>query len=292
MGLFNFNKKQKDTVVADKADSSFCSRCGVATHKGFSAPSNDGKDGRLYFCNSCCIKYQEEEYAKALAYLQESKKTVNEQKRTIEQLYEEALKDPNPYLLKDIEYPPEYPTFKFFPNPLRTPSVIESSAPCECCGKVNKYSYVAGMDCPIEDEIIEISNLCLHCIANGEAVKKFGGAFIDRSCIANRTADKAVTEEIMYRTPSFTTWQEKEWLSHCKFPCIYIGQVYIADLLKMGIYKQVRTELSKTFYYKQMPMTIAEIDDMLIQMTQDSSLEGHLFKCTICGKYKLHTDLD
>lgn len=229
----------------------------------------------------------------AIKFINRGLKPSDPQK-TIEELYEEALKEPNPYLLKDIEYPPEYPTFKFFPNPLRTPSVVESSAPCECCGKVDKYSYVAGIDgyTDSKGDFADVNNLCLYCIVNGEAIKKFGGAFTDKSSIANRTADKAITEEIMYRTPSFSTWQDKEWLSHCKLPCVYIGRVYIADLFKMGIYKQVRTELSKTLYHKQMPMTIAEIDDMLIQMTEGSSLEGHLFKCTVCGKYRLHTDID
>lgn len=170
--------------------------------------------------------------------------------------------------------------------------IIESQIPCECCGKSGKRSYVAGIDHYTKQEEKEVKNLCLNCIADGEAIKKFGGAFTDKRFIANRTANKNITEEIMYRTPSFSTWQEKEWLSHCKTPCAYIGQVYIGDLLKLGIYKQVRTDLAKDFYYKQMPMTVAEIDDMLIQMTEGSSLEGHLFKCVQCEKYRLHIDLD
>ncbi|MDR3022071.1 MAG: CbrC family protein [Clostridiales bacterium] len=213
-------------------------------------------------------------------------------KKTVEELWCEVSKQQNPCLLKDIPYPSNYPQFKFNLNPLRTQAVIESSIPCECCGKIDKYSYIAGIDHYAKKEVPEIKNLCLYCIYNGEAIKKFGGAFTDKSFIANKTASKEVTEEIMYRTPSFTTWQEKEWLSHCKMPCTYIGQVYIGDLLKMGIYKQVRTELSKTFYYRQMPMTISDIDDMLIDMVEDSSIEGHLFMCIICKKYKLSVDLD
>lgn len=214
---------------------------------------------------------------------------IRKPKRSIEELYKEVLKDANPYLLKDIEYPEEYPTFKYFPNPLRTQSVTESSAPCECCGKTGKYSYIAGMKTKTEEDV---KNLCFDCIASGKAAKKLSGVFTEYHSIANRTADKNITEEIMYRTPSFTTWQDQQWVSHCKTPCIYIGQVYIGDLLKLGIYKQVRTELAKTFYYKQMPMTIAEIDDLLLQMSEGSSLEGHLFQCVQCGKYKLHIDLD
>ena len=232
----------------------------------------------------------EEKRQRENALKMEAQKPAPE-KRTIEQLYEEVLRDnPNPYLLKDIEYPTDYPVFRFCPNPLRTQSVIESSEPCQCCGKVSKYSYVVALYSHETDE--EYIGLCLDCISNGKAARKYKASFTERDEIANRTTDKAATEEIMYRTPSFSTWQEREWLSHCKMPCAYIGQVYIGDLLKMGIYKQVRTELAKTFYYKNMPMTVAEIDDMLIQMTEGSSLDGHLFKCTICEKYRLHTDLD
>lgn len=264
MGFFDLFKKK------------ICKLCGKPATKD--NPFHDGSADR-FFCRECITS------GAAIKFINRGLKPSDPQK-TIEELYEEALKEPNPYLLKDIEYPPEYPTFKFFPNPLRTPSVVESSAPCECCGKVDKYSYVAGIDgyTDSKGDFADVNNLCLYCIVNGEAIKKFGGAFTDKSSIANRTADKAITEEIMYRTPSFSTWQDKEWLSHCKLPCVYIGRVYIADLFKMGIYKQVRTELSKTLYHKQMPMTIAEIDDMLIQMTEGSSLEGHLFKCTVCGK--------
>ena len=211
-------------------------------------------------------------------------------KRSIEEIYSIVLKNSKPFLLKDINYPEEYPQFKFCPNPLRTQSVVESSVPCECCGKTGKYSYIAGILREIEEQ--EVKNLCLECISSGEAAKKFGGVFTEYSSIANRKSDKTITEEIMYRTPSFNSWQDQEWLSHCKTPCAYIGQVYIGDLIKMGIYKQVRTELAKTFYYKQMPMTIAEIDDLLINMTEDSSLEGHLFRCVLCGRYKLHIDID
>ena len=207
--------------------------------------------------------------------------------RTFEELEKYALSDPSHFLLKNVDCTDDYPKFKFFPNLLSSKSVIESSEPCQCCGKVDKYSYVAGMFC--EEEIV---HLCLNCIANGEAAKKFKGEFYDRKAIANRTTDKDATDEIMYRTPTYVSWQDPEWLSHCKTPCIYIGQVYIGDLFKLGIYKQVRTELAKTFYYKQMPMTIAEIDDMLVDMVEDSSLEGHLFKCITCDKYKLHIDLD
>jgi len=287
MGIFDFLKRKKKVQNP-------CHKCGVATHGGFSIPaiSGDisGTGKRLYFCDRCYFAYEAEQQAKAAAYMAEHKKKVNEQKRTVEQLYEEALKEPNPYLLKDIEYPSDYPVFRFCPNPLITQSVEESSEPCECCGKVDKYSYVAGMQ--LGDLDTEIGNLCLWCIANGEAAKKFKGVFTEYSCIANRKTDKYITEEIMHRTPAFTTWQDPEWLSHCKTPCAYIGRVYIADLLKMGIYKQVRTELAKTFYYQQMPMTVAEIDDMLIQMVEDSSLEGQLFKCIVCGRYKMHIDID
>ena len=219
-----------------------------------------------------------------------NEKDSKKPKNSIDELYAKVLKDPNPYLLKDIEYPKDYPIFNYFANPVRTKSVIKNSTPCECCGESKEYSYIAGMEC--EDIDLEIRNLCLDCIASGAAANKFNGVFTPYSSIANRKADKNITEEIMYRTPSFNTWQDKEWLSHCKTPCIYIGQVYIGDLLKIGIYKQVRTELAKTFYYLNMPMTVAQIDDLLINMVEDSSLEGHLFKCTQCGRYKIHVDLD
>jgi uncharacterized protein CbrC (UPF0167 family) len=39
-------------------------------------------------------------------------------------------------------------------------------------------------------------------------------------------------------------------------------------------------------------MTVAQIDEVLINMVEGSSLEGHLFKCTQCGRYRLHVDLD
>jgi uncharacterized protein CbrC (UPF0167 family) len=283
MGFFDrFKGKEKETEITPPkcADCKSCGKpeMGVAS-------LNDGTDD--LYCAECALRIADA--ARSAADEQDPPRT----KRTLEELYAEALDCPTPYLLKDIEYPSEYPTFRFFPNPLRTPSVIESSVPCECCGRIDKYSYVAGIEYYSEgEEPPEVNNLCLFCISNGEAIKKFGGEFTHRGFIANRTADKAITEEIMYRTPSFMTWQEKEWLSHCKLPCIYIGQVYTADLFKLGIYKQVRTDLSKTFYYKQMPMTVAEIDDMLIGLGEGSCLEGHLFKCTVCGKYRLSLDLD
>jgi len=205
--------------------------------------------------------------------------------RTLEELEKFVMGEPEPFLLKVAE-PTEKPLFKFFPNLMTSKSVEESSEPCQCCGKVEKYSYIGGMFC--EEEV---NNLCLNCIANGDAAKKFNGEFYDRSAIANRTTDKEVTDEIMYRTPTYVSWQDPEWLSHCKHPCIYVGQVYIGDLFKLGIYKQVRTELSKACYYKGMEMTVAEIDDMLVDMVKDSELEGHLFHCVVYGKYKLHVDL-
>ena len=89
---------------------------------------------------------------------------------------------PKPKMLEEKQKEKEWqaklglPTFRYHPNPLETGAFEESTTGvvCDCCGKETHIFYTNPFF-SVED----IEYLCLECIANGEAARKYDGSFQD-----------------------------------------------------------------------------------------------------------------
>jgi uncharacterized protein CbrC (UPF0167 family) len=100
------------------------------------------------------------------------------------------------------------PTFKYHPDPIGTESIATSDAVCVCCESARGYIYVG----PVWSEHELDQSLCPWCIADGSAHAKFAASFTDEGGIGGyadwEPVPKQTIEDVAYRTPGFTGWQQ------------------------------------------------------------------------------------
>jgi uncharacterized protein CbrC (UPF0167 family) len=118
------------------------------------------------------------------------------------------------------------PTFTYHPSPLATGMIKPSSAACACCGEARGYIY-DGPAYAIE-ELLE--SLCPWCISSGLAAKKFDASFVDDRPLQDAGLPAEVIEEVVFRTPGYTSWQQDSWLSHCNDACEFHGDASADDV--------------------------------------------------------------
>lgn len=169
------------------------------------------------------------------------------------------------------------PKFKYSPNIYDNSKVLEGvvygNGVCQCCGKPTEV-YVSLMYSTKDIECI-----CMNCISDGSAAKKFDGSFTsDAETFIN---DDAKREELFCRTPGYCSWQGEYWLTCCDDFCEYLGDVGYKELKEMGI-ENIIDEHKKENNF----------DFENEWLTKGGSLAGYLFRCRHCGKYRLWTDCD
>src|SRR5215471_11215776 len=126
----------------------------------------------------------------------------------------------------------DLPQFKYHPDPLNTGSVVASDAVCEVCGKARGFIYDGPIYCESEPEAI-----CPWCIADGSAHTKLRAEFVDRDCIGGddwESVPPAIADEIAFRTPGFSGWQQERWFTHCSDGAAFLGLMGQQELLKAG----------------------------------------------------------
>ena len=171
------------------------------------------------------------------------------------------------------------PSFKYNPDPIKARVIEEREAICPVCNKVTQYVYV-GPFYAIE----EVEGICPWCIEDGSAAKKYDGEFQD-GCSCEDVDSVEYLDELIHRTPGYCGWQQEKWLSHCGDFCAFIDYVGwneikdIADELEDDI-EQIKGEMG---------MTQEEFEESFVN---GGSHQGYLFKCVICGKHRLTSDLD
>lgn len=166
------------------------------------------------------------------------------------------------------------PKFKYHPNLYESDVVIFKKGICQCCGK-EVEAYIESMySCE------EISCICLNCVADGTAAKKFDGEFIQD--VEKLVSDPSKTDELLHRTPGYISWQGEYWLTCCDDYCEFIGDVGTKELEEMGIADEVFEE----FYTKK------SLDGVRDSLTKAGRCAGYLFRCSHCGKYHLWVDCD
>ncbi|MBR6383285.1 MAG: CbrC family protein [Lachnospiraceae bacterium] len=163
------------------------------------------------------------------------------------------------------------PKFKYHPNLYNLGIVKFKNGICNCCGKITN-AYIQNM---YTSE--EIDCICLKCVSNGEASKKFDGEFVQD---AEKISDKDKIDELFRRTPGYISWQGEHWLACCDDYCEYIGTVGISELNEMNISEEVFKEFDNS----------GLSSDFCESLKKDGSPCGYLFRCLHCGKYRIWID--
>lgn len=163
--------------------------------------------------------------------------------------------------------------FKYHPNLYQNNILEKDIGLCECCQKeVSPYYHgiyaVTNVDC-----------LCLNCIADGSAPKKFNGSFIQDAEI-DKVSDPKLHKELFERTPGYISWQGKHWLACCNDFGAYLGTTGTQELEFLNIADVVFAEYELRNEYQN-------ARDYLVK---DGDLCGYLFQCLHCHQYHLYVD--
>ena len=121
------------------------------------------------------------------------------------------------------------PKFDYHPDPIATGSVIPSNAVCDCRGQARSFIY----DGLVHAER-EVEAICPWCIANGAAHAALGASFTDETAIGGHGKWENVIEEVAYRTPGFTGWQQEQWWTHCGDAAEFLGRFGTQELETLG----------------------------------------------------------
>jgi uncharacterized protein CbrC (UPF0167 family) len=181
--------------------------------------------------------------------------------------------------------PMTLPTFKYHPDPVATGSIERSNATCQCCGQKRGYIYVG----PVFS-VEELSDsICPWCIADGSAHAKFDAEFTDAAGIGDYgswdTVPQAVIDEVAFRTPGFSGWQQERWWTHCGDAAAFLGRAGYAEVSKYGseLINVLRRELN---------MDGDSWNEYFMQLDKDGSPSAYVFQCLHCGALGGYSDCD
>jgi uncharacterized protein CbrC (UPF0167 family) len=176
------------------------------------------------------------------------------------------------------------PSFRYHPNPLATGSINPSTVACVCCGRARGYVYVGPVYA--EEELEE--KLCPWCIADGSAHARFDADFVDVDAIGDRgtweKVERSIAEEVAFRTPGFSAWQQERWFTCCGDAALFLGPAGHSEVIAHGptAVEALRTELG----WDDGP----EWKNYLASLTKDGQPTAYLFRCRHCGKIGGYSD--
>jgi uncharacterized protein CbrC (UPF0167 family) len=179
----------------------------------------------------------------------------------------------------------QLPTFRYHPDPIATGSVEASENVCIICNTARGYIYTGPVYC--EAEIT--GGICPWCIADGSAHEALDAEFTDREGIGDRgrwdEIPDSVLEEVAYRTPSYSGWQQEVWFTHCNDAAAFLGAVGRNELDALGPEAIASIQASTDLEGNQWA-------HFFERLNKDGSPTAYLFRCLHCGTYGGTTDSD
>ncbi|HEY2786698.1 MAG TPA: CbrC family protein [Fimbriiglobus sp.] len=178
------------------------------------------------------------------------------------------------------------PTFKYHPDPLATGSMEESDTECACCGKVRGFIYTGPVYAVEEyDQCI-----CPWCIADGSAHEKLEASFTDDAGIGgggmwDEVPDEVI-EEVAFRTPGFSGWQQEQWWTHCGDAAQFIGRAGKKELKALG--QQAIEAIQDSVGLSDGP----EWEEFLGTLNKEGSPTAYMFRCRKCSQLGGYQDCD
>jgi len=176
------------------------------------------------------------------------------------------------------------PKFKYHPDPIATGSIVQSSLECAACHSVRGWTYAG----PIYGRFDEEPVLCPWCIADGTAHLSLGAEFIDPPAVGGYgdwdSVPETVLEEVCFRTPSFSGWQQEKWYTHCHDAAEFVGPVGIVELkaIDPAAYQAIARESG---------FTGIELEDYMTRLDRDQGPTAYVFRCSVCGSFGGYSDI-
>ncbi len=179
-----------------------------------------------------------------------------------------------------------FPRFRYHPDPIATGSIEKSHATCESCEQPRGFAYVGPIFAIEEHECV-----CPWCIADGTAHALLECEFTDRESIGVGGDQRwspipdHVADEIAFRTPGFSGWQQERWFTHCGDGAVFLGAMGRVELMNHGpgAIEAIREEVSLDG--NDWARYFASLD-------KDASPTAYLFRCLVCGAFGGYSDCD
>ncbi len=173
----------------------------------------------------------------------------------------------------------DLPVFKYHPDPIATGSVVASEDECDCCGLARGYIYVGPVYSADEPDA-----LCPWCISSGLAHEQFAVEFTDTAAVGaydpalRKTLTRDVKEEVAFRTPGFSSWQQEKWLVHCGDACAFLGPAGPSELEayeSAELLESIRADLD---------FSEAEFSEFIGSLDRADGPTAYVFECRHCGQ--------
>jgi hypothetical protein len=178
---------------------------------------------------------------------------------------------------------PRLPSFRYHPDLVTTGSVNRSENACVSCGAARGFIYSGPAYGKDEHE----EDICPWCIADGSAHDSLDVEFTDRAGIGGYgvwpEVPKAVVDEVAYRTPGFSGWQQEKWFTCCGDAAAFLGCAGWKELLDLGqdAVEAIRQDLG---------WDGNEWDVYFSRLEKDGNPTSYLFRCLHCGKLGGYSD--
>lgn len=178
------------------------------------------------------------------------------------------------------------PKFRYHPDPIATGSIRRSDTACACCGRQRGYVY-AGPIFSVEqlDDCI-----CPWCIADGSAHARFQAEFTDAAGVGGYSSSTvlptAVVEEVAFRTPGFSGWQQEHWLACCGDAAAFAGRAGRAELERQW------ADAIPSIRHDCGMIDDADWQDYFHALSKDGSPTAYVFRCLHCGRHLGYSDCD
>ncbi len=172
----------------------------------------------------------------------------------------------------------DLPTFKYHPDPVATGSVVKSDTECACCGRARGYIYTG----PVYASKVYDQCICPWCIADGSAHETLDTSFTDEEGIGGGgmwdEVPEEVIDEVAYRTPGFSGWQQEQWWTHCKDAAQFLGRAGKNQLVAFG--PQAIAAIQDSAGLSDGP----DWNEFLAALDKDGSPTAYVFRCRKCGQ--------
>jgi uncharacterized protein CbrC (UPF0167 family) len=175
------------------------------------------------------------------------------------------------------------PTFKYHPDPIATGSISRSDAKCICCDRQRGFIYAG----PVYSVKKLSECICPWCIVDGSAHAKFDAEFTDAAGVGGYSRTKklpqSIIEEVAYRTPGFSGWQQERWLACCGDAAAFVGHAGCAEL-------QIQFADAVESIRLDSEMGSDHWQHLFSALNKDGSPTAYIFRCLHCSKHLGYSD--
>ncbi len=110
------------------------------------------------------------------------------------------------------------PFFRFHPGAYERGAFVRSLAPCDVCERPSVWLYDAAIYVAGEKPAV-----CARCVADGKLSEHLDGDFQLHDADMEDEIEDAVSEEVMQKTPGFSTFNAFTWPVLDGKPLAYVG---------------------------------------------------------------------